>query len=49
MAVTAGTKLGHYEILSFIGKSGMWEVWRSWATKSLHSRKGIGASKQRPY
>ena len=33
MAVTAGTKLGHYTILSAIGKGGMGEVWRARDTK----------------
>ena len=33
MALEAGTRLGHYEVISFLGAGGMGEVYRAKDTK----------------
>ena len=38
MALSAGDRLGHYEIVSLLGKGGMGEVYRARDTKSLDRR-----------
>ena len=33
MALTAGTRLGHYDVTSLVGEGGMGQVWQARDTK----------------